>query len=77
MKIISMLLLVLSLLAGCQKEKTSKTILLNNTIEAFKSELPKKITFYREKNNLDIKKHPKLYFFGDAGAFVQERRNIL
>ncbi|MCP1297698.1 hypothetical protein NK356_00760 [Chryseobacterium sp. S0630] len=72
MKIISIFLLVLSLLAGCQKEKTSRTILLNNTIEAFKNELPKKITFYREKNNLDIKNTPN-YTFLEAQELLYKK----
>jgi len=72
MKIISMFLLVLSLLAGCQKGKTNRTTLLNNTIENFKNELPKKIVFYREKNNLDIKNTPN-YTFSEAQELLYKK----
>lgn len=72
MKIISIFLLVLSLLTGCQKEKLNRATLLNNTIETFKNDLPKKITFYREKNNSDIKNTPN-YNFSEAQELLHKK----
>ncbi|MDR6544582.1 hypothetical protein J2810_000622 [Chryseobacterium rhizosphaerae] len=71
MKVISYFLLILSLLVGCQKEKINHQPLVNNTIEVFKSELPKKITFYREKNNLHIT-NTENYIFLDTQELLDK-----
>ncbi len=72
MKITTIFLLLVSLLTGCQKEKTDSATLLNNTIETFRNELPKKIVFYRDKNNLDIKNTPN-YAFSEAQKLLHKK----
>lgn len=69
---ITIIFLLLSLLTGCQKEKANRAILLNNTIETFRNEFPKKITFYREKNNLDIKNTP-YYTFSESQELLNKK----
>ncbi|MDR4952862.1 hypothetical protein REB14_11825 [Chryseobacterium sp. ES2] len=69
---ITIIFLLLSLLTGCQKEKTDRATLLNNTIETFRNELPKKIVFYRDKNNLDSKNTPK-YAFSEAQELLHKK----
>ncbi|MEN5310348.1 hypothetical protein ABE425_22895 [Chryseobacterium cucumeris] len=69
---ITIIFLLLSLLTGCQKENANRAILLNNTIETFRNEFPKKITFYREKNNLDIKNTPN-YTFSDSQELLNKK----
>ncbi len=42
------LFIIISFLLGCQTKQDNQT-LVNQTIETFKNELPRKIIFYREK----------------------------
>ncbi|MDR3024305.1 hypothetical protein [Chryseobacterium sp.] len=71
MKVFIHFFLVFNLL-GCQKEKPDYQSLVNKTIEVYKNELPKKIVFYREKNNLDIKNTPN-YTFSEAQELLYKK----
>ena len=47
------LFIIISFLLGCQTKQDNQT-LVNQAIEAFKNELPRKIIIYREKNNSQV-----------------------
>ncbi|KFF17189.1 hypothetical protein [Chryseobacterium sp. JM1] len=61
---------LLLLLINCTKKKVNTEYLLNSTIEIYKKDLPKKIIFYREKNNIGIK-DTKNYIFLDAKGLLE------
>lgn len=61
MKTISLILLTIVILVGCQKQIDNQ-LLVNNTVDILKDELPENIIFYRENNNSMITNTEKYKF---------------
>ncbi|MET3537786.1 hypothetical protein [Chryseobacterium limigenitum] len=72
MKIIPLFFLaILVFFISCNKKDIKMEYLVDSTIEIYKKELPKKIIFYRDKNNMDVK-NTKNYIFLDAKGLLEK-----
>ncbi|KFF14133.1 hypothetical protein IW15_01425 [Chryseobacterium soli] len=71
MKTFICITIFLCFLFSCKKNDIKPEHLVDSTIKIYKNELPKKIIFYRDKNNRDIK-NSKEYVFLDVKSLLKK-----